>query len=320
MKKLWIIGLLFLASNAFSQTTMTKVIELNYLQADKVIQLIQPLMQSGEKVSGSGQTLIVKVSPQTLTQIRDILHKIDVPPVTFNIEVYQGDPNWLSAQNSNSVSYSTQPPSEKLRSQSVQVMSGESAFISTGEEVPIITDVNGGYGGTGGGSSGGSSGTATGSTGTANGSTGTANGSNGAANGSKGASKGSKGAANGNTNAANGNYFGISYEQHNIKNGFNVWPVLKGSQVKLTIKRVREQVNAAGGQQFDNQQVNTTIMAPLNKWVSLGSAEGAQSNTDVSSTSNSAGRPFSQNSTLYIKVSVPNAMPAKQSNRDVPSF
>lgn len=264
--KRWIIGLLFLASNAFSQTMMTKVIELNYLQADKVIQLIQPLMQSGEKVSGSGQTLIVKVSPQTLTQIRDILHKIDLPPVTFNIEVYQGDPNWLSAQNSNSVSYSTQPSSEKLRSQSVQVMSGASAFISTGEEVPIIADVNGGAG------------------------------------------------------EGNGNYFGISYEQHHIKNGFTVWPVLKGSQVKLTIKRVREQVNAAGGQQFDNQQVDTTIMAPLNKWVSLGSAEGAQYRTDSSSTSYSSGKPFSQNSTLYIKVSVPNAMPSGQSNRAVPSF
>ena len=136
--KRWLIGLLFLASNAFAQTMMTKVIELNYLQANKVIQLIQPLMQTGERVSGSGETLVVKVSPQTLTQIRDVLHKIDVPPVTFNIAIYQGDPNWLSSQNSNSVVYSTQPQSEQLRSQSVKVMSGESALISTDQEVPIV--------------------------------------------------------------------------------------------------------------------------------------------------------------------------------------
>lgn len=247
--KPWLIGILFLASNAFSQTMLTKVIDLNYLQANKVIQLIQPLMQQGEKVSGSGQTLIVNVSPQTLTQIRGILHKIDVPPVTFNISIYQGNPDWLSSQNSNSISYSTQPRSEQLRSQSVKVMSGESAVISTGEEVPIISSVGAGY------------------------------------------------------------YGGIDYQQHEIRNGLMVWPVLKGSQVKLTVKRVREQANAAGSQQFDNQQVDTTIMAPLNKWVSLGSAEGSK-NTDPTATSYSAGRPFSQNSTLYIKVSVMNSQPS----------
>lgn len=254
MIRRWIIGLLFLASNAFAQGMMTKVIELNYLQANKVIQLIQPLLQNGEKVSGSGQTLVVKVTPQTLTQIRSILHQIDVPPVTFNITVYQGDPNWLSAQNSNSVSYSTQPRSEQVRSQSVKVMSGESALISTGEEVPIVTSVGAGF------------------------------------------------------------YAGISYEQRNIRNGLLVQPVLKGSQVRLTIKRVREQVNAAGGQQFDNQQVDTTLMVPLNKWVSLGSAEGAQNTDSSSSRSFSAGRTFSQTSTLYIKVSVMNAVPSGKVN------
>lgn len=261
----WLIALLFFTNNAFSQTMMTKVIELNYLQANKVIQLIQPLMQAEEKVSGSGQTLIVTVCPQTLTQIRTILHQIDVPPVTFNIAIYQGDPNWLSSQNGSSVSYSTQPRSEQLRSQSVKVMSGESAVISTGEEVPIISQLSGGIGGGAG------------------------------------------------TDAGNGDYFGIAYEQYNIKNGFVVSPVLKGSQVKLTIKRLREQVNAAGGQQFDNQQLNTTIMAPLNKWVSLGSAEGSQ-NQDSSSTSYSAGRSFSKNSTLYIKVSVMNTKPSGANN------
>ncbi len=248
--KQWWIGLLLIASNAFSQTLITKVIELNYVSANKIIQLIQPLLQTDEKVSGSGQTLVVKVAPDTLTQIRTILHQIDVSPVTFNVSIYQGDPNWLSPQNSNSVSYSTQPRSEQVRSQSVKVMSGESAFISTGEEVPIISSI-----GT--------------------------------------------------------DFFtaGISYEQRNIRNGLVVSPVLKGSQVKLKLRRVREQENAAGGQQFDNQQLNTTIMAPLNKWVSLGSAEGGQK-TDSSSTSYSAGRPYSQNSTLYIKVSIINAMPS----------
>ncbi|TRG14565.1 type II/III secretion system protein, partial [Salmonella enterica subsp. enterica serovar Agona] len=83
MIKRWLLVILLISGSAFSQQMITKVIELNYLQADKVIQLIQPLLQTDEKVSGSGQTLIVNVSPQTLTQIRNVLHKIDVPPVVF---------------------------------------------------------------------------------------------------------------------------------------------------------------------------------------------------------------------------------------------
>lgn len=252
MIKRGLIGLLFWASNAFSQGMMTKVIELNYVPANKVIQLIQPLVQPGEKISGSGQTLIVSVSPQTLTQIRTVLHQIDVPPVTFNISVYQGDPDWLSAQNNNDVSYSTQSQSEVQRSQSVKVMNGQTAMISTDQQIPIVTAVSGGF------------------------------------------------------------YPGVAYQQHNISNGLLVMPVKQGSQVKLSVKRVRQQQNAAGGQQFDNQQVDTTIMAPLNKWVSLGSAEGAQ-DSDPSSTSYTAGRSFSKNSTLYIRITIINGMPSGDS-------
>ncbi len=251
MNKRQIFGLWLLLSFAtctFAVPTMTKVIQLNYLQADKVVELIKPLLQPGEKISGTGQTVIVKVNPSTLTAIRDVLHKIDVPPVTFNVAIYQGDPDWLSQQNSNDVSYSTQPQSEVQRSQSVQVMNGESALVSTGEQVPIVTSVGVGF------------------------------------------------------------FTGVSYQQHNIQNGLIVQPVLQGSKVRISVSRVRQQANVEGGQQFDNQQVDTTIMAPLNKWVPLGTAEGTQ-NADSNSTSYSAGRPFSLNSALYIKVSVINTLP-----------
>lgn len=241
----YLIVLIFLVSNAFAQAMMTKVITLTYIDAQNVIQLMQPLLHPGEELNGTGQTLIAKVSPATLTQIRTVLHQIDVPPVTFTVSVYQGPSNWLSNQNDNSVSYSTQPQSEVVRSQSVQVMNGQSALISTSQQVPIVSAVGAGF------------------------------------------------------------FTGISYEQHDVTNGLMVQPVLKGSQVQLKVKRARQQIDAAGGQTFDNQELGTTVMAPLNKWISLGSAEGSQ-NTDSSSTSYTAGRSFSQNSTLYIKVSIVN--------------
>lgn len=256
MRKIVFILSCFLVSPLFADnqpvttpnTTITKVIQLNYVSADKLLGLIQPMLSPGEKVSGSGQTLVVNVNPQTLTQIRTIVHQLDVAPVTFNISVYQGDPNWLNGQNGSTVQYSTQPQSEVQRSQSVKVMSGESAFVSTGEQVPIVSAVGAGF------------------------------------------------------------FTGIAYQQHNVNNSFLVKPVMQGSQVKLTMKRIRDQEDVEGGQQFDNQSVGTTLMVPLNKWVALGSAEGT-ANSDPTSVSYTSGRSYSQNSTLYIKVSVVNAMP-----------
>lgn len=249
MIKAWLFGLFLFSSSVFAQDgTISKVITLNYVSADKVIQLVQPLLQPGEKISGNGQTLVVNVSPQTLTQIRTVLNQLDVAPVTFNVSIYQGDPNWLSAQNQNTVSYSTQPQSEVQRSQSVKVMSGESAFVSTDQQVPIVSSVGVGF------------------------------------------------------------FTGISYQQHTIKNGLLVKPVLQGSQVKLTLRRVREQQDPSSSQSFDNQNLDTTLMAPLNKWVSLGSPEGAP-NSDPTATSYTTGRNFSLNATLYIKVTVVTANP-----------
>lgn len=249
MNKLWLLGLWLLCCNVFAQTNLTKVIQLEYVPADKIIQLIQPLLVSGEKISGSGQTLVVNVTADTLTQIRALLHKLDVPPVTLTVSVYQGDVNWLASQNSNDVVYSTRPRQQMERGQSVTVVNGESAMVSTGSSVPVINSVGFGW----------------------------------------------------NT--------GVGYEQQPVQNSLLVSPLLQGAQVKISVKKVREQQNTASWQQFDDQQLDTTIMAPLNKWVQLGSAEGAQFQQDSNTVSYSAGRAFQNNSTLYIKVSRTNSMP-----------
>ncbi|MCC5015655.1 MULTISPECIES: type II/III secretion system protein [Legionella] len=243
MKK-WFVGLLFLAMNVWADQMITKVIELNYQNADNVIRLVQPLLQDGEQITGSGQTLVVKVTPQTLTQLRTVLHKLDQPPVTFEITVFQGDPDWLNQQNDNDMVISTSSQSQQRRRQSVTVMNGESAFVSTGEDQPVLSSVGIGFWGT-----------------------------------------------------------GVSYDRRLVQNGLLVEPVLQGQRVKLTVRRVREQDNQVVNQQFDEQQVNTTVMVPLNQWVPLASAEGdapADSNTIVIR----AGNQYTQNSTLYIKVRI----------------
>lgn len=273
MRKLMVIGWMLVAFTVYADQKISKVIELYYIDATKATQLLKPLLKPDDKISGSGNTLVVNVSPDTLTQIRNVLHQVDVPPVTFTITVYQGPPNWLHDQKSTSVVYSTDPQYERNQSQSVQVMNGSAAFISSGKEVPIVTEI--------------SSGNAYGpgpKPGVGN--------------------RPGNGSVNGFYNA------GIAYQQKNVKNGLLVIPELQGSQVKLKIKRIREQEDVAGGQQFDNQNIDTTLMVPLDKWVSLGSAEQGVS-TDTMSSSDveySAGRPYAENSTLYVKVTVSNKL------------
>ncbi|KTC76031.1 type II/III secretion system protein [Legionella birminghamensis] len=239
---IWILW--FLAGSLFAAPMVTKVIELHYQQADTVIHLIKPLLSQGEAISGSGQTLVLKVTPETLTQLRGVLHKLDQPPVTFEITVFQGDPDWLSTQNSNTISISTSSNQNQQRYQSVKVMNGESAFISTGEDQPVISNVGIGFWSA-----------------------------------------------------------GVSYDRRLVQTGLLVEPLLQGQRVKLSVKRIREQDTQISDQSFNQQEVMTTVIVPLNEWTPLGTAQGeppADSNTEVIR----AGTPFTQNSTLYIRVKV----------------
>ncbi len=246
MKK-WLVSLLFFTVNVFAQSSMiTKVIDLRYQNADHIIPLVQPLLQNGEEISGSGQTLVVKVLPNTLTQLRTVLHKLDQPPVTFKITIYQGDPDWLDTQNNDSTisTVSTESRSNQLQSQSVTVMNGESAFVSTGQDQPVVSSVSAGWAP------------------------------------------------------------GISYDRRMVQNGLLVQPVLQGEQVKLSVRRMRQQDSRVSSQQFDDQQVVTTVMVPLNQWVSLASVQGSQPSASSTTQVIRVGDQFSQNSTLYIKVNV----------------
>lgn len=243
MKKL-VLGLLLLVSNVFADQLITKVIELHYQNADTVIQMVQPLLQNGEQITGNGQTLIVKVSPETLTQLRTILQKIDQPPVTFEITVFQGNPDWLKSQNSDTTVISTSTQTTRQNRQSVQVMNGQSAFVSTGQDQPVISSAGAGWWSP-----------------------------------------------------------GVTFDRRLVQNGLLVEPVLQGQKVKLTVRRIREQDTAASNQAFNQQQVVTTVLVPLDQWVSLASAEG-NAPVDSSTQIIQVGNQFTQNSTLYIKVHI----------------
>lgn len=270
MKKYWMILLMTWMSAAFSEALVTKVIELNTISVEKVQSVMTPFLKDDEKIGGSGQTLLVKLYPDTLKQLRILLHDMDKSQSMLRISIHQGPP-----QEGNSVIYSTSSKATQELSQSVNVMDGESAFIATEESKPIVTGGN--FGGSVFSSDGGIS----------------------AGNRAKNRPIDPN---NGNVNAGE-LWGGVNYEQKTTQKGFNVQAWLQGEQVKVKIERTREQENAQlqNTQQYQGQYLNTVVLIPLNKWVALGSSLDADKAKTQSETA-SAGNIYSNTATLYIKV------------------
>ena len=92
--RLLIISLLLFVNQAFAQNEppamMVKVINLHYIQASQLIPQLTPLIGQGESISGNGYSLILKVLPDTLTQLRPVIHQLDAAPVVFNVSIRQG--------------------------------------------------------------------------------------------------------------------------------------------------------------------------------------------------------------------------------------
>jgi hypothetical protein len=140
----WIFVWCLFITAAFAADLITKVIPLSHIDAKTAEQALKPLLKPGESISSSGDQLIVNVSGQTLSTVDTVLKGLDVAPVTFNVYVHQDQANWLDQDNSDNISYGTTSQNTSANSQYVQVMSGSSAFIAMGSNVPVVSSVSGG--------------------------------------------------------------------------------------------------------------------------------------------------------------------------------
>jgi hypothetical protein len=140
----WVFFLFLFITASFAADLITKVIPLTYIDAKTAEQALKPLLKPGESIGSSGDQLIVNVSPQTLSTVDTVLKGVDVAPVTFNVYVHQDQANWLDQDNSDNVTYGTNAQNTSANNQYVQVMSGSSAFITMGSNVPVISSVSGG--------------------------------------------------------------------------------------------------------------------------------------------------------------------------------
>ena len=157
-----------------AQSTRLVVIELNSRTADEVIPLLKPMLAHGGTLSGLKDKLIIRTTPENLAVLRGMLDVIDAQPRSLLITVGQDRdgldetreigvsgsigndnvrivlPNTSDlegkerAAKSQSEQNSVQVQANSTRSdtalqvtQTVRVLDGGTAFIGTGESIPI---------------------------------------------------------------------------------------------------------------------------------------------------------------------------------------
>ncbi len=126
-----------------------ELITLHNRMADDVIPLIQPMLQPGEVVSGNGAQLILRASPASMRQIKQVIDGLDSPARNLTIQVRSDDEMRAAQQGiEGQVIVGNQGVSGGLRgharqvqstdnaTQTIRVLEGSPARLRVGRETP----------------------------------------------------------------------------------------------------------------------------------------------------------------------------------------
>jgi type II secretory pathway component GspD/PulD (secretin) len=159
------------AARVVAQQTVLEVIQLRYRTVEEVIPVLRPLMPPAATLSGMNNKLIVRTTPSSLAEVKQILATLDAAPRRLMISVRQdadlersrrggqvsgrvevGDnavvrvpgtptPSGASVQveGVRGKAYGSEGQQSDQVSQQVQVMEGGRALIRMGQSVPIAT-------------------------------------------------------------------------------------------------------------------------------------------------------------------------------------
>ncbi len=161
MHRILILLLLVQCNLVFAGNPM-EIIQLNSRPAEEIIPLIKPLLDPGSSLTGMNNQLIIRATPEQISEVRKILEKLDRPARKLIIYVRHGssydidrsgvslDSNRKLGRHSRIVTGRKAPPgAARLRARSastrsnldstqhVQTLEGRPAFIATGKSVPI---------------------------------------------------------------------------------------------------------------------------------------------------------------------------------------
>ncbi|MGD8788937.1 MAG: hypothetical protein PVH05_05570 [Burkholderiales bacterium] len=157
------------AMQAGAEQMQTQVIELYARGANDMVRLLRPMLVPGGRISGLGDKLVITTTPRNMAQLRAMLAEVDVPPRQLLVTVRQDVSGQRLEQNvemtggvgNDRVRIGSPPGTDtdgvdiRIDSarredtggkvQTLRVIEGEAAFISTGESVPYrVQSPNGG--------------------------------------------------------------------------------------------------------------------------------------------------------------------------------
>lgn len=160
---LLLVGLVL--AGASSAQSEIEVIELRYRQAEELIPLLRPQLDEAVRLSGQGDTLLVRAGAAELARIRDLIEQLDTRPRSLRISVRRGSESGGSRRGYGGAAevelgererlrgrvriYSSEDASRSAKSQQVRVLEGRSAWIGESLILPLReqTVVVGGRGG-----------------------------------------------------------------------------------------------------------------------------------------------------------------------------
>ena len=260
LMKYVLLSLILWGCSSLLHASGLEVMPLKHQSAAEIIPLIKPLLDSNEVVTGTGYKLIVRATPQRLSEIRMLLDQVDVPVQHLVIRVRQhrniefnGDSRSVAGKIGEddarikfgrpvrrppglSIEYrdednrlqanviDTRRNAQDSIDQQVRTLSGQPAYISTGQSTPIPryhTVIQG-----------------------------------------------------------NRVYRPATTDYQHSASGFYVIPRLQGDRVHIEIHTQRE---TPGRHRFqlDTSSLVTTVSGKLGQWITLGQTDGSARNTNT---------------------------------------
>ncbi len=272
-----LLGLVLLASTVQADSITT--IQLSNRPAEEIMPIVKPMLGADDAITGQGFKIFLRMSPETLAQVREMIDFLDIAAKILQISVFQGNTRGLSAlgiggniqiesgdasveigtrtnQNAaGSVTYSTNNGSGNVNATSthmrlednpihqIRVTEGTEGYIETGEQIPYFSGINWVV-----------------------------------------------------PDAAIG---GIEYK--NVTTGFYVLPRIHGDNVTLQVSPFKNSQSNARGGNIETQYANTSITGRIGVWLLVGGTteqiKRSQSNTGSYSSTQSR-----NNESIWIKA------------------
>ena len=167
-----LLGVVLLVSVVRADSITT--IQLQNRPAEEIIPIVEPMLGPDDAISGQGFVIVLRSSPATLAQVRNIIETFDIPARILQVSVFQGsgrelgrlgisgnvqiergdasidvgDANAGDDDTGGSITYSSDSSSvtvdgistqKRLRDNpvhQVRVAEGNEAYIDTGEQIP----------------------------------------------------------------------------------------------------------------------------------------------------------------------------------------